>query len=433
MFGGAAGYWHGMTQLMDTPVKRPLWRGRRALLAAGVAVGLLAVVFLGLALAGARSSLRAPAAGVVIGTARPGVFHDFVTLRAKVVPRDVVYLGALEGGQVAEVLARSGDVVAAGQPIVRFRNTQLELEVLDREGRLSESITQLQAYEKQLEDARAANEKAAYQIDYDVVRLERDARRLETLLAQGYIPRQKYEDVRDQLALNRKLLPLQISTNRTQDALRRQQLPQLQAELASLQTSLKVARSKLDSLVLRAPVAGKLADMHLNVGEIHERGERLGQIVADNGYKIEARVDEYYLDRVRVGQSGEVEADGRAWALTVTRVDPQVKDATFLVELAFTGAGPRGVAPGQALEGRVTLGGDRPGLLLPAGAFLERTGGAWAMVVTPDGKQADRRRIKIGRRNADQVEVLAGLKPGERVITSDYAGYEKVERVVLTK
>ncbi|WP_293679385.1 efflux RND transporter periplasmic adaptor subunit [uncultured Phenylobacterium sp.] len=422
-----------MTQLMDTPVKRPLWQGRRMLLAAAAAGVVIAVVFLGFALAGARTSLRTPATGVVVGTVEAGVFRDFVTLRAKVVPRDVVYLGLQEGGQVSEVLARSGDVVAAGQPLVKFRNTQLELEVLDREARLSESITQLQAYEKQLEDARAANEKAAAQIDYDVVRLERDARRLEALLAQGYVPRQKYEDVRDQLTLSRQLQPLQITTNRTQDALRRRQLPQLQSDLATLQTSLKVVRTKLDSLTLRAPVAGKLADMHLNVGEIHDRGERLGQIVADSGYKIEARVDEYYLDRVRVGQAGQVEADGRAWPLRVTRVDPQVKDATFLVELAFAGAGPNGVAPGQALEGQITLGGDRPGLLLPAGAFLEKTGGAWAMVVGGDGEHADRRSIKIGRRNADQVEVLAGLKPGERVITSDYTGFEKVERVVLTK
>ena len=422
-----------MTHLMDIPVKRHFWQGRRTLLAAGGAGVLVSVVLLGLALAGARTSLRAPAVGVTIGTVETGVFHDFVTLRAKVVPRDVVYLGVLEGGQVSEVLAQSGDEVAAGQPLVKFRNTQLELEVLDREARLSESITQLQAYEKQLEDGRAANEKAVAQIDHDVVRLERDTNRLETLLAQGYVPRQKYEDVRDQLALNRKLLPLQISTNRTQDALRRQQLPQLRAELTTLRASLTVVRGKLDSLVLRAPVAGKVADMHLNVGEIHNRGDRLGQIVADGGYKIEARVDEYYLDRVRVGQTGEVEADGRAWPLRVTRVDPQVKDAAFLVELAFAGAGPKSVAPGQALEGKITLGGDRPGLLLPAGAFLEKSGGAWALVVSADGKQADRRRIRIGRRNADQVEVLEGLKPGERVITSDYTGFEKVERVVLTK
>lgn len=422
-----------MTQLMDRPVARPLWRRRRALAAAGVIVVLTAATTVGWSFAaGARSSLRTPAASVTISAAESGVFRDFVTLRAKVVPRDLVYLDAPEGGQIEQVLARAGDVVAAGQPLVKFRNTQLELEVLDREGRLADSITQLQAYEKQLEDARVANEKAAARIDYDIVRLQRDAARMETLLAQGYAPRQKYDQVRDELDYNRKLQPLQVSNNASQDALRRRQLPQLRAELANLQTSLRVARGKLDALILRAPVAGQLADMHLNVGEIRDRGQRLGQIVPDSGFKIEARVDEYYLDRVRVGQNGQVEVNGRARPLRVTRVDPQVKDATFLVELAFVGASPRDVLPGQALEGRLTLGGDRQALLLPAGAFLERTGGDWAMVLDTGGRRADRRSLRLGRRNAEQVEVLSGLKAGERVITSDYTGFEKVERIVLT-
>lgn len=423
-----------MTLLMDRPLPRQGWRSRRRLVLAGM-VGLAALVLLlGASLvAGARSSLRMPAASVVIETVRPGVFHDFVLLRAKVAPRDVVYLDALEGGQVAEVLAQAGDVIAAGQPLVRFRNTQLELEVLDREGRLSESITQLQAYEKQLEDARVANEKAAAQIDYDIVRLSRDAQRTDALIAKGFVPRQQYDQVHDQLDYSRRLQPLQADTNAKQEALRRRQLPQLRAELANLQQSLAVARSKLDNLVLRAPVAGKLADMHLNVGEIRNRGERLGQIVRDSGFKIEARVDEYYLDRVRPGQTGEVDVAGRALPLRVTRVDPQVKDATFLVELAFDGAMPADVTSGQALDGRLTLGGDRPGLILPAGAFLEKSGGDWAMVVEADGRHADKRRIRLGRRNAEQVEVLSGLKAGERVITSDYTGFEKVERVTLTR
>ena len=422
-----------MTSLMDRPLSRPRWRSRRTLVLAGIAGALGAVVLIGLGLAaGVRSSLRTPAASVSIAAAEPGVFHDFTTLRAKVVPRDVVYLDSLEGGQVAQVLAQAGDTVAAGQPLVRFRNTQLELEVLDREGRLSESITQLQAYEKQLEDARVANEKAAAQIDYDIVRLQRDAARADALIAKGFVPRQRYDAVHDELDHNRRLLPLQASINREEEMLRRRQLPQLKAELANLQASLSVARAKLDSLILRAPVAGKLADMHLNIGEIRNRGERLGQVVPDSGFKIEARVDEYYLDRVRVGQTGQVDEGGRAWPLRVTRVDPQVKDATFLVELAFDGATPRDVTSGQALEGRLTLGGDRQALILPAGGFLERTGGDWVMVLDKSGKRAEKRRIRIGRRNAEQVEVLSGLRPGERVITSDYTGYDKVEQVVLT-
>jgi HlyD family secretion protein len=391
-----------------------------------------AVVLLGLGLAaGARTSLRVPAASVTIETAEPGVFHDFTTLRAKVTPRDIVYLDALEGGQVEQVLARAGDVVQAGQPLVRFRNTQLELEVLDREGRLAESITQIQAYEKQLEDGRVANEKAAAQIDYDITRLSRDAQRYDSLIGKGYIPRQTYEATHDELNHNLKLKPLQASINAEEEVLRRRQLPQIRGELASLQTSLTVARGKLDALILRAPVAGALTDMHLEVGEMKNRGERLGQIVPATGFKIQANVDEYYLERVRIGQQGEVEIDGRQWPLRVTRVDPTVKDATFLVELAFEGAMPKDVLPGQQLEGRLTLGGDKGGLILPAGAFLERTGGDWAMVV--EGGHADKRRIRIGRRNAEQVEVLAGLKPGDRVITSDYTGFEKIERLVLTK
>jgi HlyD family secretion protein len=315
---------------------------------------------------------------------------------------------------------------------VKFRNTELELEVLDREGRLAESITQLQAYEKQLEDARVANARAAAQIDYDLVRLGRDARRADTLIAKGYVPRQRYDAVHDELEHNRRLAPLQASLNAEEEALRQRQLPQIKSELANLQESLKVARAKLDSLVLRAPVAGKLADMHLNIGEIKNRGERLGQVVPDTGFKIEARVDEYYLDRVHMGQDGEVDVDGRPYPLKVTRVDPQVKDSTFLVELAFQGAMPKDLLPGQQLDGRLTLGGDRQGLVLPAGAFLERSGGGWVMVVEPNGRKAVKRRVKIGRRNADQVEVLEGLRPGERVITSDYTGFDKVEQVVLT-
>jgi HlyD family secretion protein len=422
-----------MTELMDRPISRPRWRNRRAGIAAGAAGGLvlLGLLVLGVA-AGAQATLRTPAATVTIAAAEPGVFHDFVVLRAKVVPKDVVYLDSLEGGQVAQVLAQAGDVVKAGQPLVRFRNTELELEVLDREGRLAESITQLQAYEKSLEDARVANKKAAAQIDYDITRLSRDARRYDTLMAKGFIPRQQYEATHDELNHNLELRPLQASINREEEGLRARQLPRIRSELANLQASLAVARSKLDNLVLRAPVAGALTDMHLNVGEIVGRGQQLGQIVPATGFKIQANVDEYYLDRVRIGETGEVDIDGKAWPLRVTRVDPTVKDATFLVELAFSRAMPKDVLPGQQLEGRLTLGGDRRALILPAGPFLERTGGDWVMVLDAGGRKAVKRRIRIGRRNAEQVEVLSGLKAGERVITSDYTGFEKVEQVVLT-
>lgn len=422
-----------MTLQMDRQIERKTWWKRPRLLAV-LAAGLVAAAMVAAAiLASARASVRAPLAEVTIATVEAGVFHDVVTLRAQAAPRDVVYLDALEGGQVQKVLARAGDVVAAGQPLIHFRNTELELEVLDREGRLVESITQLQAYEKQLEDARVANEKAVARIEYDIVRLQRDAARRDALLAKGFVSRQQHESAHDELAYNRKLLPLQVSSNREQDILRRRQLPQIREELATLQESLKITRSKLDSLVLRAPVAGRLTDMDLKPGEIRNRGQRLGQIVSDTGFKLEARIDEYYLDRVRAGQTGEVEAGGKIYRVRAVRVDPQVKDSTFQVELVFDGAQPAGLLPGQALEGRLSLGGDRQGLILEAGPFLQQTGGDWVMVLDAGGGRAEKRRIRTGRRTVQQVEILGGLRAGERVIVSDYTGFDKVERVDLTR
>ena len=425
---------NGMTAVMDRAIERPAWRRPRVLLAGGVAALVLTAAGVGVAVMnGAASGARVPAQSVALGTVERGVFHDFVVLRATAQPKDVIYLDALEGGQVQEVLAQAGDMLAVGQPLLRFRNTELELEVLDREGRLVESITQLQTYEKQLEDTRVANEKAAAQIQYDITRLQRIAERRDALLAKGYVTRDLHEQVHDELDHNRKLLPLQVSSNREQETLRRRQIPQIRSELATLQESLKVTRSKLDNLVVRAPIAGRLTDMDIKPGEIRNRGQRLGQIVPDTGFKLQAQIDEYYLDRVRPGQTGVITLEGRDLPVRVTRVDPQVKNATFQVDLAFEGTMPRGLLPGQALEGRLTLGGDRPALVLPAGAFLEKTGGDWVMVADADGLHAERRRIRIGRRSAEQVEVLAGLKPGERVITSDYTGFEKVDRIILEK
>jgi HlyD family secretion protein len=420
-----------MSQLMDRKINRSWWRRPPVVIGGGVAAAVLAMAVLAALSAGARASVRVPAQTVTVERASLGVFRDVVPLRGKVVPKDIVHLATLEGGQVEKVMVQPGDMVVVGQPLIRFRNTQLELEVLDREGRLVESITQLQSYEKQLEDTRVANEKAAARIEYDIVRLSSSASRRDALLAKGFVAREQHQAVHDELAYNRRLKPLQDASNRQQDTLRRRQLPQIQSELASLQESLKITRSKLDNLILRAPVAGRLTEIEQNIGQIRNRGERLGQIVPDTGVKVQAQIDEYYLARMRPGLAGKVEIGGREWPLTVTRVDPQVKDATFVVELAFVGRTPPGLLPGQTLDGHLSLGGDAKALVLPAGPFLERTGGDWAMVLASDHR-AEKRRIRVGRRSAEQVEILGGLKPGERVITSDYTGFEKVDRVVLT-
>ncbi len=399
---------------------------------AGAAV--LAAAFMAFALLGsARRSVRLEARTLTIETVQSGVYHDVTSLQGRVVPRDTIYLDALEGGQVKKVLVQAGDKVAAGQPLVELLNTQLELDVLNQEGRLIESITQLQTYEKQLEQNRADNEKALANIDYNIKRLTRMDERRQALLQVGYVSRETYDQVRDELDYNQRLRPVQMETNARQEELRRQQLPKVRSEQASLQQSLAITRNKLEDLVVKAPASGRLTAMDLKIGHIKSRGERLGEITLDTGFKINATVDEFYLARVTAGQPADIDIEGRVWRLKVSRVYPQVQNGVFSADLEFEGSPPAGLVPGEAVQGRLTLGADRPGMLLPAGAFLERSGGRYVFVVSADGRRAERRAVRIGRRNADQVEVLAGLKAGETVITSDYQGLEKVDRVDLKR
>jgi HlyD family secretion protein len=421
-----------MSSVMDRPLSQAWWQ-RKSIARAGAA---LAVLTLGALIAftlfgNAERTVRLAADSVTIATVARAPFHDFVPLRAKVVALNTVYLDAVEGGRVERVLAQAGDTVTAGQPLVELSNTELELDVLDREGRLIESITQLQAYETQLEQNRVANQKALAQIDYDMVRLQRALTRRKALAARALEPAEAQDTLQDELDHALKLQPMQAESNRKQEELRVRQLPQIQGQLEKLQQDLKITHGKLDNLVVRAPVDGRLTAMDLKVGENRNRGERFAEITPDTGNKLVAAVDEFYLGRVQVGQTATIDANGKLWPLRVARVYPQVKDGTFTVDLAFQGAAPPGLLPGQALQGKLALGADRMAMILPAGAFLEHTGGDWVFVVSKDGRSAQRRALKIGRQNAEQVEVLSALAPGDRVIVSDYTGLEHVDRIDL--
>jgi HlyD family secretion protein len=419
-----------MTVVMDRPIARSRWRSKngRLAIAAGAALVLAAATAVMLLNPPSRT-LRVATDALTIEPVARGLFRDFTPLQGKVVPRDTIYLDALEGGQVQKVLAQAGDRVVVGQPLIQFNNTQLELDVLDREGRLVESLTQLQGYEKQLEQTRAANDTTLAQIDYDIVRLKRASERRDVYAGKGVFPQEQLDQLHDELDHAVKLKPLQAESNKRQEALRLSQLPQIHAELASLQKSLAFTRGKLENLVVKAPVSGLLTVMDLKIGQNRNRGERLAEITTDTGFKISAEIDEFYLPRLRAGQIAEAQVDGKPRRLKVSRIYPQVKNGVFTVDLEFEGTQPRDLTPGAAVQGRLSLGEDAPALVLPAGAFLERSGGGWAFVLDRAGKRAVRRDIKIGRRSAEQVEVLSGLQPGEKVITSDYAGYEKLDRI----
>lgn len=404
---------------------------RRHRRAAALALGLMvAAIALGVGMRYyATPSLAVPAGEVVVARAERGVFRDTTSLQGRIEPRDTIYLDAAEGGRVRQLFVRSGDHVVEGQPLVEFTNTTLELDILSQEARLIESITQLQGYQQQLEQDQSENAQALALTRYDRTRVDRDLGRNLPLAARGFVPAKTIDGLKDELRSVADRQAIQEARSRRQARLSARQQPQIDTQLETLGKSLEVTRAKLGDLTVRAPAAGRLSAFDVKLGENRNRGDRLGELALDTGFRVSARVDEYYLGRVRIGQRAEVE--GRRSALVVSRIYPEVTEGAFRVDLDFVRGEPAGLVAGEAVRGRLSLGVDRPALLLPAGAFLEASGGQWVFVLAPDGDRAERRPIRIGRRNADQVEILSGLAPGDRVITSSYDGWDAYRRINL--
>jgi HlyD family secretion protein len=390
-----------------------------------IVVGMMIVAFA----SPARRSMRVDQRTLTIDAATQGVFHDFTPLQAKIAPKDTLYIDALEGGQVQEVLVQAGDRVTKDQPLVRLRNPQVERDVLQGQAVAAQGLTAAQQFQTTLEITHAANDQKLAQIDYDIVRLKRSLDRRTGYEGQGVFPQEQIDQIRDELNLDLKQRPIQAATNKAQDELRRQQLPGIRQEIARLEESMTKARERLEDLIVKAPATGRLTSMDLKLGQSTKQGDHLAELAPDTGFKVSADIDEYYLSRVRQGQTADATIENKNVRLKVLRIYPQVKNGTFTADLVFDGAQPSGLTTGETVQGRLSLGGDQAALTLPAGAFLERSGGDYVFVVAPGGHHADRRRIKIGRRNSEEVEVLDGLKPGERVITSDYEAFEKLDRV----
>ena len=422
---------------MDRPARRNPWAPAHWPIAAQLgAAALVALVVIMTALrlfAGSgEKTLRIPKAQLTLSTVEKGVFHDLIPLRGQVEPLETLYIDAIDGGRIDHVLVEAGDRVQQGQPLIELSNTNLALSVIQQEAQLNQAMSQLQQNEIALEQNNLANDRAVAEIDYNLVRLGRSDARREGLVASGAASKEQRDEVADELAYYRRLQPIQLASTKRQSDLRDRLLPDIQRQLQNLRSNLDIVQEKLAALIIRAPVAGVVTAIDLKIGELRNPGERLAEVTPESGMKLSAEIDEFYLTRVRPGQSAAVDVDGTQLNATVHRVSPQVKNGQFSIDLEFAGKAPANLVAGETAQGRLQLGGDSQALMLPVGPFLDRTGGDWVFVLAPDGKSAHRRQIKVGRRSSEQLEILGGLAPGERVVTSDYTGLDGADRLLLT-
>ncbi len=368
---------------------------------------------------------------LVVSTVSRGRFDDYIPVRGQVAPLKTVFLDAIEGGRVEAIHLEDGARVSRGDLIVELSNTQLQLDVIAREAEVSEQLNNLRNTELSLEQNRLEHKRNLVDINYNIIRLQREINRLSPLVEKNLVDSGTLEQLQDELNWYQARREVTLESQQTDERMQKVQMEQLRLAGEQLEKNLQVARRNLEALNVRAPVDGKLTAFDLEVGQALARGVNIGQIDDPDAFKVTANIDEYYLSRVDIGQTASFSNAGQQYQLAVRKIYPQVQDGTFEVDLVFAGKEPDSIRRGQTLQLNLELGSPTETLLIPNGAFYQDTGGNWVFVVTPDGQRAVRRNVRLGRRNVRDIEVLDGLDEGERVITSPYTNYLDMDRLEL--
>jgi len=394
---------------------------KRIIIGGGAAAVLLLILLFWL-FAPRSDSLTVAQDRLSIAAAQSGTFDDFLPLRARVTPLVTVYLDAVEGGRVDQKLVEDGAHVTQGQQLAVLSNAELQLSTLEKQAEVEQQLNNMRSQELALTQTRNSNLRDLNQAETELAKARRQYDLYKPLAERGFVSMKSFKDTQDDLNYQQQRLAILKSSIAQTEALQSSQLQQLRIASSSLNSSMGIARSNLGQLSIRAPVTGDLSGFDIQLGQSLQQGERIGQIDSTGGNKLQADVDEFYLGRVHVGQTAAADVDGKTYRLKVAKVYPQVRNGQFQIDLLFDGPAPSSVQRGQTVQTKLTLGDSSKALLIPNGAFFNDTGGNWIFVVDKSGRGATKRQVQLGRRNADYIEVLGGLSPGERVITSSYSG-----------
>lgn len=377
------------------------------------------------------STLRVDARSLSIGEVKRDQFNDFVRVDGQVQPITVVQLSPEEGGIVQELVVEEGAQVHRGDVIVRLSNSNLELQILNAEAELAEKQNLLRNTQVAMEQDRLRNKTEKLQLDLDITRRLRTYRQQEQLYNEKLIAREDFVQAKEDYELARRKHALIVERLKQDSLYRSIQMSQMEDNLSNMRRNVLLIRERKDKLEVRSPIDGELGLLDVVLGQNVQPGQKIGQINDLSDYKVEALIDEHYIDRVRAGLSATFDRQGAHFALTVRKVYPEVRDGKFRTDFVFTGERPDNIRSGQTYYINLELGQPTECVMIPKGTFFQSTGGNWIFVVDRDGKRAYRRKIKIGRQNPQYYEVTEGLEPGERVIVSGYESYKNSEVLVI--
>ena len=415
---------------MDIPIEKKRFDTRKIVMIAAAALLLTGIVYVLIATSGG-SKLNVQKERITISSAARGAFQENIPVNGVVLPITTIYLDALEGGRVEEKFVEDGALMKQGEAVLRLSNTDLELSLVNQETQVYNLLTQMQISQN------AARQNTINKLNQytDVENSLIEARRIYELNRRLYekdaIGRQDliqsentYNYQKERMELAKQILQQDsIST--------RQEQEQIRNSYARTQNALELMRRKVSDLVVRAPIDGQLTSLDAEIGESKNKGERLGQIDVLSGFKVRADIDEHYISRIYTGQRGSFPFNGQRFELEIKKVYTQVTNGRFQVDMQFVAETPEGIRRGQTLQIRLALSEEKEALMIPKGGFFQQTGGNWIFKLSEDGSRAYRTDISLGSQNTEFYEVLSGLEPGDRVVTSSYDNYGDIGELII--
>ncbi len=377
------------------------------------------------------STLKVDARSISIGNVMHDRFNDFVRVDGQVQPITIVQLSPEEGGIVQEKVVEEGAQVHRGDIIVRLSNSNLDLQILNAEAELAEKQNLLRNTQVAMEQDRLNNKTEKLQLDLDITRKQRAYRQQEKLYNEHLIAKEDFLQAKEDYELAKQKHAL-IAERLHQDSIYRSiQMDQMEDNLSNMRRNVLLIRQRKENLNVRSQIDGELGLLDIVLGQNVSPGQKIGQINDLSDYKIEALIDEHYIDRVKTGLTATFERQGADFALSVRKVYPEVRDGKFRTDFIFTGERPDNIRSGQTYYINLELGQPTESIIIPKGTFFQNTGGNWIFVLDKEGKKAYRRKIKIGRQNPQYYEVLEGLEAGEQVVVSSYESYKNSEVLIL--
>lgn len=394
-------------------------------------IAILIILIASMLLRNNVSTMRVNTETITISEVKSGLFNDYVRVTGQVLPITTMQISPLETGVVKEIYIEEGAKVKAGDPILLLSNENLNLQILNAEADLAEKDNMLRNTLISMEQQKLTNQQDILQLEIDVRRYLRTYKSQKQLYADNLISKEDYLRAEEDYSLAKDRLNL-VKHRAVQDSLYRSiEVKQMQESLDNMRLHMMMIRKRKDNLLVKAPINGELGLLDVVLGQSVAEGSKIGQINNLSSYKIEAQFDEHYIDRITTGLEADFERQNENFRAVIRKVYPEVRDGKFKADFKFSGEQPDNIRSGQTYYMNLQLGQPEKAILIPRGSFYQNTGGQWIYVISKNGKEAYKREIRIGRQNPQYYEVIDGLKPGDKVITSSYDNFGNNERLVL--